>query len=89
MAKEATNEVTVNVFNKMTNDETKELVGVKTFFIDKSVFSKSLGYLIGYIQCIHDNGLYTELDDNYWAIHGSYPPDDTDYDTELWSEVNI
>ena len=74
------NEVVVNVFNKPVDDESKELVSTKTFFIDKSVSSRSLGYMIGYIQCVNDNGLFTELCDDYYDIHSSYPPDEFDYD---------
>ena len=75
---EATHEVTVNLFNRACDDDTKQLVGVKTFHIDGSVRSKSMGYMIGYIQCMNDNGLYTEMETDYWNLFGSYPPDDND-----------
>ena len=86
---EAKHKVTVNLFNKACDDNTKQLVGVKTFHIDTSVRSKSLGYMIGYVQCMNDNGLFTEFEQDYWDIHGSYPPDDYDASDPKWAEVNI
>ena len=68
--------VTVNLFNKSCDDDTKQLVGVKTFDVDGFVNSKSMGYMIGYIQCMNDNGLFTEMGDDYWKLQDSYPPDE-------------
>jgi len=68
--------VTVHVYDKQCDDNNKQLVGLKTFEIHPSPNSHSMGYMIGYVQCISDNGLFAEMGDDYWELHGSYPPDE-------------